>query len=223
MKLMSQEDLKDMATQLNPVVGFYDPLNIVGQEQLGDSAERTIAWYRQAEIKHGRVAMAAFVGYCIQANGYHWFTKMTLDGQSWPTGSPPEQWDALPQASKWQIISFVALLEAFDESVQPHYMNGRKPGEYPSFKDAYEKGVGFPHPVPFDLYDPFNLSKNKTEEQRARGRLMEINNGRLAMLGIFGFMAASKVPGSVPALTNIIQPYDGDYMIPFEGNFHWFG
>merc|ERR1719377_184807 len=51
MKLMSQEDLKDMATQLNPVVGFYDPLNIVGQEQLGDSAERTIAWYRQAEIK----------------------------------------------------------------------------------------------------------------------------------------------------------------------------
>ena len=39
------------------------------------------------------------------------------------------------------------------------------------------------------------------------------------MLGIFGFMSASKVPGSVPVLT-FIPPYDGNYMIPFEGNFH---
>ena len=63
--------------------------------------EQTIAWYRQAEIKHGRVAMAAFVGYCVQANGGHWATKMTLGGADWPSGSPPEQWDALPAASKW--------------------------------------------------------------------------------------------------------------------------
>ena len=33
-----------------------------------------------------------------------------------------------------------------------------------------------------------------------RGLLVEINNGRLAMLGIFGFLAESKIPGSVPAL-----------------------
>ena len=34
------------------------------------------------------------------------------------------------------------------------------------------------------------------------------------MLGIFGFMAASKVDGSVPALS-FIKPYAGDYMQPF--------
>ena len=45
--------------------------------------------------------MAAFVGYCVQANGGHWATKMTLGGADWPSGSPPEQWDALPAASKW--------------------------------------------------------------------------------------------------------------------------
>merc|ERR1712072_920067 len=83
------------------------------------------------------------------------------------------------------------------------------------------RGRGLPAPVPFDLFDPFGSLRKRmdTEEKRARGRLIEINNGRAAMLGIFGFMSASKVPGSVPVLT-FIPPYDGNYMIPFEGNFH---
>ena len=41
------------------------------------------------------------------------------------------------------------------------------------------------------------------------------------MLGIFGFLAESKVPGSVPVLS-FIQPYDGDYMAPFAADFHIF-
>ena len=39
----------------------------------------------------------------------------------------------------------------------------------------------------------------------------EINNGRLAMLGIMAFLAESKVPGSVPALNGLgITPYSGE-------------
>ena len=219
----SKSDLEALAKGLNPTIGFWDPLNVAGASGslYGFNNEQTIAWYRQAEIKHGRVAMAAFVGYCVQANGGHWATKMTLGGADWPSGSPPEQWDALPAASKWQIILFVGMLELFDECVAPHYMMGRKPGMFPSFSDAYAEGEGYPHPVPFDLFDPFGSLRKRmdTEEKRARGRLIEINNGRAAMLGIFGFMSASKVPGSVPVLT-FIPPYDGNYMIPFEGNFH---
>ena len=57
---------------------------------------------------------------------------------------------------------------------------GGKPGKFPAFKD------NLPHPVPFNLYDPFGFSKNRSEEAKARGLIAEINNGRLAMLGIFG-------------------------------------
>tara|TARA_B100000513_G_C11772582_1_gene141824 strand:+ start:249 stop:359 length:111 start_codon:yes stop_codon:yes gene_type:complete len=35
------------------------------------------------------------------------------------------------------------------------------------------------------------------------------------MIGIMGFMAAAKVPGSVPAITPFIKPYAGDVMAPF--------
>jgi hypothetical protein len=45
--------------------------------------------------------------------------------------------------------------------------------------------------------------------------LKEINNGRLAMIGIMGFLAEAKVPGSVPGLTGLIKPEVFDTMGPF--------
>ena len=45
----------------------------------------------------------------------------------------------------------------------------------------------------------------------------------LAMIGLFGFLSESQVPGSVPALSGLgIRPYEGNIMIPFEGNFAMF-
>lgn len=48
------------------------------------------------------------------------------------------------------------------------------------------------------LFDPFNLSKNKSAEKLAQGRSSEIKNGRLAMIGVAGMYAAATIPGSVP-------------------------
>merc|ERR1719478_143549 len=216
----SASDLKALASKLNPVVGFWDPMNLVEYDQFSVGQEGSIGFLRQAEIKHGRVAMAAFVGYIVQANGFHWPWALTGSGITHAdisaAGSPPDQWDALPTASKVQILLFVGFLEICSESTyileqsgMKHYMKGGKPGAFPSIK-----GI-FPHPAPFDLFDPFGLSKNATPEKKERGLIMEVNNGRLAQIGIMGFMAEAKVPGSVPYLTGIVKPYSGECMAPF--------
>ena len=213
------------------VIGYYDPINLAEWNLYGKGDDATVGFLRHAEIKHGRVAMAAFVGYCVQANGlkFPWepFTSISAT-------SPPEQWDALPEAAKWQIILFIGVLEFFGEwspttylgsdgltKSSSHYMRDGRPGEYP-------KWGGF-QMSPLQLYDPFGFSKNKSAEKKSEGLLKEINNGRLAMIGIMGFLAESKVPGSVPALAAMqgtkseIPYYAGDFMAPFAKNFHLFG
>merc|ERR1712216_566195 len=115
-------------------------------------------------------------------------------------------------------IGVVGLLELWSEIKHPgcedHYMRGGKPGAYPTF-ESFRKTFG--HPV-FDLYDPFGFSAKKTPEQKARGLLVEINNGRLAMLGIMGFVSAAAIDGSVPSLDGLIAHYDGEVMAPFSAN-----
>jgi hypothetical protein len=213
----TKADLEALARDLNPTVGFYDPLGLSAQNFWGRGEAETIAWLRHAEIKHGRVAMAAFSGYVVQANGIHWPWAMTMAGRSFDVaGSPPEQWDAIPLNAKLQIVAFVGFLEFYSEIAGTHYMKGGVPGKYPSFAET-----GFDGVLPVDLYDPAGLWGDMSAEKSKRGLAVEINNGRAAMLGIFGFMSASKVAGSVPALS-FIKPYAGDYMQPFEGNFDIF-
>jgi len=202
-------DLEGIANSLNPVIGYYDPLKLADYEFWELDNDGTIDFLRQAEIKHGRVAMAAFVGYCVQSN-FHWPGVMNLNGDVWPSTdlSPEAQWDALPIVARYQIIFFIGFLEWWDAVCVDQRT---KPGEYPSFDGIRE----VLHEVPYDLFDPFKLNQKRSEEDKARGRIVEINNGRLAMLGIFGFVSADCVPGSVPLLNDIAQPYSGNIMEPF--------
>jgi len=220
-QMMDIEGLKSEAKSLNPVVGFWDPLNLSGGEFWGDSNAATIGFLRESEIKHGRVAMAGFVGYIVHANDIRFPWKPFADA---PTGvSPQALWDGLPEAAKWQIVLTVAFFEFWRENSyilscdgEAHYMRGGKPGYFPTFDNL-------PHTVPFNLFDPFGLSKKATPEKKAKGLLTEINNGRLAMIGLFGFLSESQLKGSVPGLANAgIKPYAGNIMAPFDAHFHIF-
>jgi hypothetical protein len=210
------------AKDLNPVIGFWDPLNLASGEFWGDSNAATIGFLQESEIKHGRVAMAGFVGYIVHANGIRFPYAGPWD--SIPADiSPQAQWDALPEAGKWQIILTIGFFEFWRENAyvlssegQSHYMRGGKPGYFPTFDQL-------PHPVPFNLFDPFGFTKSASAEKKAKSLIAEVNNGRLAMIGLMGFLAESKVPGSVPALSGIVKSYDGNVMAPFDANFHIIG
>lgn len=215
-------DLIGMSEKLNPIVGYWDPLTLGTADFWDEGNDATVGFLRQAEIKHGRVAMAAFVGYCVQSN-YVFPWANTLAGDPFPSVdlSPEQQWDALPENARWQIIFVIGLLEIWDEAMggdpeRKHYMKGGRPGDYPSF-DLFRDQI---HPV-LDLYDPFGYTRKLSRENKDRRLLMEVNNGRLAMLGIFGFLCADTIEGSVPALKDIAIAYDGQVMAPFaaDGSF----
>ena len=126
------------------------------------------------------------MGYCLHANGFQFPLHIPGD---YTTKSPAELWDQVPTNGKLQILGFVAFLEFFGElggrvGAPAHYMRGGLPGAYPSFK-KYLNGV-FPHPVPLNLWDPFGFTSKMTPERKEKALLAEINNGRLAQIGIFG-------------------------------------
>jgi hypothetical protein len=222
-RMETLSDLKELASGLNPVVGYFDPLKLSEQEMFGQSNEATIGFLRHSEIKHGRIAMAGFIGYAIHENGIHWPWKLSTslpDYSSFEGLSAPAVWDALPSASKLQILVVIGFFEFWSENSwvlekegQAHYMRGGKPGYFPTFDEI-------PHPVPLNLWDPFKVTKKLSEEQKAKKLNAEINNGRLAMLGLMSLVSEAKVPGAVPFLSGlaVIKKYDGQPMAPFAEN-----
>jgi len=221
-EIKDKAGLEALAKKLNPTVGLWDPLGIA------ETSPETIGWFRHAEIKHGRVAMAAFVGYCVQSNGIH-FPWNIQGWQGTPVvsfadiaaaGGPADQWDALSTPAKLQILGVIGFLEMWSETSvvlkadgQEHYVRGGKPGYFPKLSRSDE--MAFPHPVPLNLWDPFGFTSKMTPERKEKALLAEVNNGRLAMIGIFGMISASKGL-QVPGLDTVgIKPYAGEVMAPF--------
>jgi hypothetical protein len=209
------DELIEFAEDTPGPVQYWDPLKLSEQEFWGESNDATIGFLRHAEIKHGRVAMAGFVGYCLHENGIRWpFPLSTTlpDYSSFEGLSAPAVWDATPVAARLQIILVIGFFEFWGEwegalaaNGMTHHMRGGKPGQYPDFTFA-----------PLPLFDPFGFTDDLSEEEKAKKRIREVQNGRLAMIGLFSLISEARVPGAVPALAGLIKPYDGEVMGPFS-------
>jgi hypothetical protein len=219
-RMETNADLRALAAKLNPAIGYFDPLNL-GADGPDGRSEPLIGFLRHAEIKHGRVSMAAFIGFCVQSNGFRWgfepFKSIT-------TNSPLEQWDALPPSTRWNLILGVGFLEGWGElrgTGEPHYMRGGKPGYYPNFDEIPKDTLSGWYPG-LNLWDPLKIYGKQSAETKARRLVVELNNGRLAMLAIMSFISEAKIPGSIPLLKGLVPPYAGDLVFP-PGQYGWVG
>merc|ERR1719331_1464796 len=99
---------------LGKSLGLWDPLNCLEGDFWSLGNEATIGYLRHAEIKHGRVAMAGFLGYIAQSTDLVSGPHTVLPFRGYEAGlTPPEQWDAIPLYGKLQILVFVGMLESY--------------------------------------------------------------------------------------------------------------
>jgi len=126
----------------------------------------TLAWFRAAELKHGRVAMLATLGYVTAdfvklPGAIHQVSSLEAHNVFVESG-------AMTQILIWcfvaECIGYLAILEMLDGS-------GRKPGDF-----------GF---------DPLKFGKADDPEMQ----LKELENGRLAMMAISGIVTQAALTG----------------------------
>jgi Chlorophyll A-B binding protein len=144
-------------------LGFWDPLGLLdGKDQA--RFERL----RYVEIKHGRIAMLAVVGYITTEFGYRLPGAIDSAGdtfESIPAGFA--SLSAMPAAGLVQILTFIGLLEISWWKQDPNSF----PGDF----GASSFPVGF-------------VSKKYTEAQKLDYRAKELNQGRAAQMGILALM-----------------------------------
>jgi nitrite reductase/ring-hydroxylating ferredoxin subunit len=137
-----------------------------------------VQWLREAEIKHGRCAMLAFVGMLVQG-------AVQIPGYpaepDWTKALAACYAEKLPTIGIIQISVFAMLVEGkfFPMNAWIGQMD-REPGD-----------LGF---------DPLKFTKKADFDFKAV-QLKEIKNGRLAMIGVLSMAAASGIPGSVPFIS----------------------
>jgi len=173
----------------------------VGFADLGSPA--TLAWFRHAELKHGRVCMAAFVGWLVAVSGIHFPGLVSFsEGVSFEDLSklaPLAQWSALPALGKSQILLAIGIIEHQTEwKLKPHYMKGGVPGDLKGLKS---------------FWDPVGFTSKLDAKKLERQRLCELKNGRLAMLGVASVLIANTIPGSIPL--PIAFPDTAAFVLPF--------
>ncbi|KAJ1480884.1 chlorophyll a/b-binding protein domain-containing protein [Baffinella frigidus] len=129
--------------------------------------------FREAEIKHGRLAMLAAVGWPAAERLNPYFTKAM--------GAP----DLLVAGGK-----VPSLLNGGLENINPIFFAGVIAFTAFVETEVLNKVKLRENRQPGDLgFDPLGLYKGKSFEEKRSLELKELQNGRLAMIGIVGYVA----------------------------------
>jgi len=136
-----------------------------------ERAPEWLPWFREAELKHGRAAMLATVGFVAPE-------FFRIPGEQFSFESLPkviDAHDALPE-SMIQIFGWISFIEACSMPALANMNNyDRRPGDF-----------GF---------DPLGIYPTTPEKQNEM-QLKELKNGRLAMIAIGGMVAGAAVTGN---------------------------
>jgi len=169
---------EDMVGSLSPM-GFFDPLGLSAGKTGGELKK-----IREAELKHGRVAMTAFLGILV-GESFNPFFDGKITG---PAIYQFQQADDLVSFFWVGVLFAIALVEGqnilsgWDSPAETN----AKSGGLAELKDDYVNGdLGF---------DPLGLMPSDSDAFDEL-RTKELQNGRLAMLGVAGIVAQELVNG----------------------------
>jgi hypothetical protein len=166
---------------------FWDPLEL---SKLGKNFDTfpnmfpDAQFLQEAEIKHGRMSMLAWTGVWATTN-----TGMGL-GMHVP-GFPVEQdWTKAlgvfaAEQPAWfgAILLFISIAE----------------GESVGYSGDNWRGMGTKEPGDFG-FDIFGMKATSSAEKYQRYKLVELKNGRAAMIAMASLFAWKSIPGSVPLM-----------------------
>ena len=176
-KMTTQDELAALAESnrdaLGAGIGFWDPLGCSKMSFWTLSNEETIGYLRHAEIKHGRVAMVAFLGLFFgEKLGFIFGSQITG-----PAIYQYQQAEGILNAWTYNVLGLALAVEGFN------IIKG-----WQDFSESYDE-VGIAGLKGADEYtngdlsfDPLGL-KPDNESDLKKMMNKELNNGRLAMLG----------------------------------------
>jgi len=175
LKVKAQDVLK--AGQTSPM-GFFDPLGLSTNIDAGK-----LVFYREAEIKHGRVGMIATLGMFIGEKFHPLYGGPESAFGGADSTAASFMFDTNLDAFWATLLVCVALPEV--TYLFAPYPLGPVPYPDGSLEDRVPGDIG---------WDPLNI-KPKDPKLFLEMQNKELNNGRIAMLGAAGMIAQELVTG----------------------------
>ena len=177
-----------------------------GFDPVGFAEIMDIKWMREAEIKHGRVAMLATIGYTYPE--MPWFAQ-AFPGDAYSHSNPIKAALAVPPEAWAQVVLFCGVMEWSRSPCINHYFHAidatpvrwRAPESLVDLRTGLNGGkvtmmtmFDGTSRAPGDFgWDPMGLMSPANEE---RMKMRELQHGRLAMIAIGGMIHGSFVTGT---------------------------